>query len=80
MEYVHTTEGKITATTKHSTMKITTSKLPTPIIAMELVNLDSMYTSYKLLILTVTQLLKREPSFNGMSPFNKCTKRSLLPF
>ena len=28
----------------------------------------------------VTQLLKREPSFNGMSPFSKYTKSSLLPF
>ena len=28
----------------------------------------------------VTQLQKRKPSFNGMSPFSKCTKRSLLPF
>ena len=38
-----------------------------------------MYTSYIPLIVTVTQLLKREP-FNGMSPLRKCTKRSLLPF
>ena len=45
----------------------------------ELANLDSIYTSYKLLVLTVTQLLKREP-FNGMSSFSKCVKRSLLPF
>ena len=27
-----------------------------------------------------TQLLKREPLFNGMSTLNKHTKRSLLPF
>ena len=33
-----------------------------------------------MLILTTTQLLKREPSFNGMLPFSKCTKRSFLPF
>ena len=43
-------------------------------------NLDNIYTSYKPLILTATQLLRREPSFNSMSPLGKCTKRSLLPF
>ena len=46
----------------------------------ELANLDSIYTLYRPLILTATQLQKREPSFNGMSPLNKHTKRSLLPF
>ena len=29
---------------------------------------------------TAAQLLKKKPSFNGMSPISKCTKRSLLPF
>ena len=43
-------------------------------------NLDRIYTSYKSLILTATQLLKREPSFSGMSPFSKCMKRNLLSF
>ena len=46
----------------------------------ELANLDSIYTSYKPSILTPNQLLKREPSFNGMSSLSKHTKRSLLPF
>ena len=46
----------------------------------ELASLDSIYTSYKPLILTPTQLLKREPSFNGMPPFSKCMNRSCLPF
>ena len=46
----------------------------------ELANLDSIYTSYKPLILTATQLVRREPTFDGMSPFNRHTKRSLLPF
>ena len=49
-------------------------------IQAELTNLGSIYTSYKPLILTATQLLKREPSFSGMSPFSKHAKRSLLPF
>ena len=47
---------------------------------VELANLDIIYTSYKSLTLTATHLLRREPTFNGMSPFNRCTKRSLLPF
>ena len=46
----------------------------------ELENVDSIYTSYKSLILTATQLLRREPTFDTMSPFNRHTKRGLLPF
>ena len=36
--------------------------------------------SYKPLILTATQLLRREPTFYSVSPFHRHTKRSLLPF
>ena len=46
----------------------------------ELAKLDSIYTSCKPLILPTTQLLRREPTFNGMSSFKRHTKRSLLPF
>ena len=46
----------------------------------ELANLDSIHTSYKPLILTVTQLLRREPTFNGVSSFNRHNKRGHLPF
>ena len=56
---------------------------PTYIISSlqaELTNLDSIYTSYKPLILTATQLLRREHTSDGISPFNRCPKRSLLPF
>ena len=49
-------------------------------VQAELANLDSIYTSYKPLMLTPTQLLRKEPYFNGTSTFIKCTKRSLLPF
>ena len=59
------------------------SLTPTYILSalqVELANLDSTYTSYKLLILTPTQLLRRDSPFDGMSTFNKCIKRSLLPF
>ena len=44
----------------------------------ELAKLDSIYTSYKPLILTATQLLRRGPTFDGVLPFNRHTKRSLL--
>ena len=80
MENVSTSENKITATAKFSTPETTSSQLPTISIKSELANLDSIHTCYKPLILTATQILKREPSFNGMSLLNRCTKRSLLPF
>ena len=48
----------------------------------ELTNLDSIYTYYKPLIFTAIQLVRREPTFKGVSPFtfNTHTRRSLLPF
>ena len=46
----------------------------------ELHNLNSIYTSYQPLIQAVTQLLKKEPSFNGIPVSSKCMRRSLLPF
>ena len=56
---------------------------PTIIISplkAELTNLDSIYTSYKPLILPATQLVRREPIFKCISPLNRHTRRSLLPF
>ena len=47
---------------------------------VELTNLDSIYTSYKPLIFTPTQLLRKEPTFDRVPPFNRHTRRSLLPF
>ena len=49
-------------------------------LQVELTNMESIDTSYKPLILTATQLLRWELTFNGVSPFNKHTRRSLLPF
>ena len=46
----------------------------------ELANLATIYTSYRQLILAATQLLKRESSFDGVSAFNRHTRRSLLSF
>ena len=56
---------------------------PTHLISMlqaELTNLDSIYTSDRPLILIATQLLEKEASFDGISPYNKSIRRSLLPF
>ena len=49
-------------------------------LQVELTNLDSIYTSYRPLILAATQLLKKEPSFDAISASNRHTRRSLLPF
>ena len=49
-------------------------------LQVELTNLDSIYTSYIPLILTATQLLRKEHTFDGVQPSNKCTSRNILPF
>ena len=46
----------------------------------ELSNLNSIYTSHQPLIQAATQLLQKEPSFDGIPVSSKCMKRSLLPF
>ena len=56
---------------------------PTHLIStlqVELTSLSSIHTSYRPLLLAATQLLKKDPSFNGVSVSNRCTRRSLLPF
>ena len=51
-----------------------------PALQAELTNLDSINAFYKLFILPATQILWREPTCDGISPFNRHTKQSLLPF
>ena len=46
----------------------------------KLTSLDSIYTSYRPLILAATQPLKKEPPFDGVSTSDRHTRRSLLPF
>ena len=46
----------------------------------EISNLNSIYTSYQPLIKASTQILQKEPSFDGNQVSSKCMKRSLLPF
>ena len=47
---------------------------------MELTNLNNIYMSYKPIIITAINLLDTDPSFDGNSNYNKCVRRSLLPF
>ena len=49
-------------------------------LEVELTYSDGIYTSYKPLILASIQLLKKEPSFNGVFVSNKHMRRSLLAF
>ena len=46
----------------------------------ELTNINNIYTSYKPIIILAINLLDTDPSFDGNSKFNKCVRRSLLPF
>ena len=39
-----------------------------------------MYTSYKPIIIPAFNLLATDPSFDGNLNYNKCVRRSLLPF
>ena len=46
----------------------------------ELININSIYTCYQPLIQAATQLLQKEPSFDGIPISSKYMKRSPLPF
>ena len=46
----------------------------------ELTNINDIYTSYKPIIIPAINLLDTDPSFDGNSNYNKCARRSLLPF
>ena len=46
----------------------------------ELTNISDNYTSYKPIIIPAINLLDMDPSFDGNSNYNKCVRRSLLPF
>ena len=61
MENICTAYGKNATTTKFPTPEISSSNLHTLCTVGRTTNLDSIYTSYKPLLLTVTQLLRREP-------------------
>ena len=49
-------------------------------LQVELTNINDIYTSYKPIIIPAINLLDRDPSFDGNSNYNKCVRRSLLPF
>ena len=46
----------------------------------ELTNINDIFTSYKPIIIPAINLLDTDPSFDGNSQYNKCVRRSLLPF
>ena len=46
----------------------------------ELTNINDIYTSHKLIIIPAINILATDPSFDGNSNYNKCIRRSLLPF
>ena len=56
---------------------------PTQLLTMlqlEPTNINDTYISYKPIIIPAINLLDSDPSFNGNLNYNKCVKRSLLPF
>ena len=46
----------------------------------ELTNINDIYISNKPIIIPAINLLDTDPSFNGNSNYNKCVRRSFLPF
>ena len=72
VEAVHQTNDKDLSTVTLSNMEMG--------LEAELNNLNSIYTSYQPLILAATQLLQKEPSFDGIPVSSKHMKRSLQPF
>ena len=55
------------------------TQLPSALQA-ELTNINNIYTSYKPITIPAINLLATDPSFDGNSNYNKCVRRSLLPF
>ena len=49
-------------------------------LQVELNNISDIYTSYRPIFIPAINLLDTDPSFNGNSNYNKCVRRSLLPF
>ena len=49
-------------------------------LQVELNNIEDIYNSCQLTIISVINLLQTNPSFNGQSQSHLCHKRSLLPF
>ena len=80
MEAVHQTNDKDASTITFSNMEACNSNTPLTGLEAELNNLNSIYTSYQPLMQATTQLLQKEPSFNGIPVSSKHMKRSPLPF
>ena len=50
------------------------------VLKAEPTNKKDIYTSYRPIIIPAINLLDTDPSFDGNSNYNKCVRRSLLPF
>ena len=66
MENVHKADGQNMTTTELSTTEAFSYNSSFSTLEAELNSLNSIHTSYKPLILAATQLLKKEPSFDGV--------------
>ena len=51
-----------------------------PSLQAKLTNINDIYTLYKPIIIPAINLLDTDPSWDGNSNYNKCVRRSLLPF
>ena len=74
MENVCKTGGKNSTTTEFPATETSCS------IIHSISTAGGIHTFYKPFILTAPHFLRRVLTFNGMSPFNRCTKTSLLSF
>ena len=80
METIHQTDGQNMTTIELSpTEPLSPTQLLSALEA-ELNSLNSIHNSYQLFIQAATQLLKKEPSFDGVPVSNKHMRRSSLCF
>ena len=80
METVHQTDGQNTTTINLSPTEASSSDSTVISTRSRINSLNSIHTYYQPLIQAATQLLKKEPSFDGVAASNKHMRRSLLPF
>ena len=50
------------------------------VLQVELSNISDIYTSHKPIIIPAINVLDTDPSIDGNFKYNKCVRRSLLPF
>ena len=80
MEAVHQTNDKDLSTITLCNMETCSFNTPVDRTCSRTNTLNSIYTSYQPLIQAATQLLQKEPSFDGIPVSSEHMKRSLIPF